>query len=195
MRKRKLVLAGAALLWPLHAVHAQETVGKGGSIQVAAGVGVHEGKEEEGLGVVVALGYQKSWGATARWRFNPHVVYGEFSSAGFTDTRDQFYRTTSAGVAVHYDVLRYRAVAVVVSGGGSATYSRGLLGTGGELQPANEGSRYFNQFYLSGSGGVGLRVSPAQGRLAYELRPLTLQVGTKGFAMAYATVGLEVKLH
>ncbi|GAA4054819.1 hypothetical protein GCM10022409_47410 [Hymenobacter glaciei] len=195
MHKKNLVLAWAALLWPLPAVHAQEAAGKGGSIQAAVGVGAQEGNEEGGLGVVYALGYLKSWGAAARWRFNPQIVCGEFSSAGFTDRQDQFYRTTSAGVAVHYDVLRYRAVAVVVSGGGSASYARGLLGTGGEQQLPTEGSRYFHRLYFSANGGVGLRVSPTQGRLAYEFRPLTLQVGTKGFFMGYATVGLEVKLH
>lgn len=190
----KAALAGVVLWWSGHAGHAQEAAKPGASIQAAVGVGVHEGNVEKGLGAVCAVGYEQSGGTTARWRFNPQLVWGEFSAGGFTDSRDQFYRTTSAGVLVHYDVVRYRDVAVVVSGGGSATYSRGLLGTGGELQPPNEGSRYFRQFYLSGSAGVGLRVSPAQSRLAYEFRPFTLQVGSKGFFMGYATVGIAVNL-
>lgn len=183
-----------ALLWPLHAVQAQQAGESSKAIQAAAGIGIQEGMEEGGLGVVFALGYQKSLGASARWRLNPQLVNGEFSKQSFTDSRDQFFRTTSAGVAVHYDVVRYRAVSLLVSGGTYVTYSRGLLGTGGELQPPNESSRYFRQLYMGGSGGFGLRISPATSRLAYEFRPLTLQVGSKGFALGYATLGLEVKL-
>ena len=194
MNSRRVVLAGA-LLWPLHAAHAQQTAGTGGAIQAAAGVGIQEGKEESGLGLVATLGYQKSLGATARWRLNPQLVYGEFSKQAFDDSRDQFFRTTSAGVAVHCDVVRYRAVALVVTGGAFVTYARGLLGTGGKLQPGTTGSRYFRELYVSGAGGFGLRISPATSRLAYEVRPLTLHVGPKFFALAYATLGLEIKLN
>jgi hypothetical protein len=194
MRTRKLVTVGAAMLWPLHTLYAQEPARQQGAIQAAVGLGLHQGQPEEGVGVLYSLGYQHALG-TSRWRLNPHLVYGEFSSVGLTDTRDQFYRTTSAGLAVHYDVLQYRALAVVLSTGGFVTYARGLLGTGGEAQPAGQGSRYFHHFYLSGSGGLGLRVSPAQSRFAYELRPLTLHGGTNGFLLGAVTVGLAVNLH
>lgn len=194
MSSRRIVLI-SALLWPLHAAQAQQPAAQGRAIQAAAGLGIQEGKEEGGLGLVATLGYQKSLGAAARWRLNPQLVYGEFSSQSFTDSRDQFYRTTSAGVALHYDVVRYRAVALLVSGGAFVTYARGLLGTGGELQPPTTGSRYFRELYVSGAGGFGLRISPATSRLAYEIRPLTLHVGSKGFALGYASLGLEVKLN
>lgn len=195
MNRRKRVMTGAAVLWSLQVVHAQAPAGNSGAIQAAVGLGVHAGKEEQGLGVLYTLGYQQPLGGPARWRLNPQVVGGEFSAAGITDTPDQFYRTTSAGLTLHHDLLKYRALAVVLSGGAFATYARGLLGTGGELQPAGQGSRYFSQLYWSGSGGMGLRVSPAHSRLAYEFRPLTLQGGTNGFFLGYATVGVEVKLH
>lgn len=194
MRNRSLVTVGAAVLWPFHTLYAQEPARQQEAIQAAVGLGLHQGQPEEGVGVLYSLGYQRALG-TSRWRLNPHLVYGEFSSVGITDTRDQFYRTTSAGLAVHYNVLQYRALAVVVTTGGYVTYSRGLLGTGGEAQPVSQGSRYFHHFYLSASGGVGLRVSPAQSRFAYEFRPFTLHGGTNGFVMGYVTVDLEVKLH
>jgi hypothetical protein len=191
---RLLALAGA-LVGALPSVRAQDLPPTRRAIQAAAGAGVHAGREEKGLGLLFALGYEQDLGARARWRLNPQLVYGEFSSAGITDTRDQFYRTTAAGVALHYDVLKYRALAVVVSAGGFVTYARGLLGTGGELQPVGQGSRYFTHFYGSASAGLGLRVSPAGSRLAYEVRPLTLHGGSAGFALGYATAGLALQLN
>ena len=193
MRKNKAVLTWALLL-TLQAVHAQDAPG-GGAIQGALGIGIHDGREEGGLGLLYILGYQKSLGASSRVRLNPLLVYGEFSSAGITDQRDQFYRTTSAGVALQYDVLRYRAVALTVAGATCLTYARGLLGTGGELQSPGEGSRYFRRVYPSVGGGLGLRVSPAKGRLVYEFQPLTIQAGPKGFLLGYAMLGLAVKLN
>ena len=193
MRNKKTMLAWAVLL-PLQAARAQESPGPGGAIQGAFGLGFHEGRDEGGLGLLCALGYQKSLGATSRWRLNPQLVYGEFSSAGITDRRDQFYRTTSAGAALHFDVVKYRAVALTVSGGAYVTYSRGLLGTGGELQAPGAGSRYFRRVTPSAGGGVGLRVSPAKGRLAYEFQPLTFQGGPNGFFLGYALLGLAFDL-
>jgi hypothetical protein len=192
LRGRTAALAGA-LLGPLPAVQAQEPAPPRHSIQLAAGLGVHQGREERGLGLLVAVGYETPLGGRARLR--PQLVCGEFSAAGITDTRDQFYRTTAAGLGVDYDVLRLRAVALVVSGGGFVTYARGLLGTGGELQPAGQGSRYFAHFYASGSAGLGLRVSPMGSRLAYEVRPVTLHAGSAGFALGYASAGLAMKLN
>ena len=189
-----IALTGA-LLWPSHAAQAQEAPTNKASIHVAAGVGINEGRAEQGLGVLYTLGYQRSLGLAARWRLNPQLVHGEFSSASFTDTRDQFYRTTSAGGALHYDLVKYRALAFTVSVGASLTYARGLFGTGGELQPTTEGSRYFHHVYLGGGGGIGIRVSPAKSRLVYEFHPINFQAGSKGFFLGYATVGVGVKLN
>lgn len=184
-----------AMGWPGTAAQVQEPATKqGGAIQVAVGVGFHEGKAEQGLGLQYALGYQLGLGSTARWRLNPKLMYGEFSSGAITDTPDQFYRTTSAGLMLHYDVVRYRAVALTVAGGAFVTYSRGLLGTGGELQSPTQGSRYFHQLYGSVGGSVGFRVSPAKSRLAYEFHPIAIQSGSRGFLLVQAMLGLAVQL-
>jgi hypothetical protein len=190
----KVVLTGA-LLWPTPDAQAQDAPTSQASIQMAAGVGFNTGRAEYGLGLLYALGYQRSLGPAARWRLNPQLVHGEFTSASFTDTRDLFYRTTSAGGALHYDLVKYRALALTVSAGAFLSYARGLFGTGGEFPRANEGSRYFHYVYFSGGGGAGLRVSPARSRLAYEFRPITFQAGSQGFFLGYATVGIEVKLN
>ncbi|CCG54527.1 Hypothetical protein precursor [Flavobacterium indicum GPTSA100-9 = DSM 17447] len=172
--------------------YSQENIFNRSSIKTGIGIGYNDSKEENGLGLIYNLGYQKSFGVKERFRINPNLIIGGFSTNLITDTRDQFYRITSLQMNVSYDVVRYNSISLLLCTGVFGNYSRGLLGTGGELQN-NQNSEYFQKFYFGGSLGIGLRINPIKSRIAYEIKPFTIQLGNKGFSLGYIMMGLDIK--
>ena len=162
------------------------------SITAALGPGFQQGPEETGLGVVLGLGFKRSYTPSGRIRLGAGVGLGEFAATGVRDAPDAFYTLTALEVGVAADVLKYRAVALLAGLGGFVGYTRGLLGTGGD--PGARESRYFINGYVGGKLSVGLRVNPAGHRLAYEIRPLNIQAGSGGFVLGSGLLGVELKL-
>ena len=171
---------------------AQETEFKRTSIRTGIGVGFNEAKRETGLGLIYSIGWQKSLGNNNKLRLNPNLIIGGFLPIGITDTRDQFYRITSLGLNIHYDLIKYRSISVLTTGGGFINYSRGLLGTGGEANINR--TEYFNSFYFGGNVSLGIRVNPKKSSLAYEFRPINVQLGNDHFVLSYFMFGIDIKL-
>ncbi|MEK6153863.1 hypothetical protein WIW50_11410 [Flavobacteriaceae bacterium 3-367] len=174
--------------------HAQEVEFKRTSIRTGIGIGYNEGKREHGMGLIYSIGWQKSYGENNRLRLNPNMIIGGFLPIGITDTRDQFYRITSLGLNLHYDFLRHKMFSLVATAGGFINNSRGLLGTGGWPDENNNSSRYFNTLYFGGNISAGIRVSPKNRKLAYEIRPLNIQVGNDFFVLGYLMFGIDFKI-
>lgn len=191
--KLKKFLFTALLILTLFTVKAQENEFTRSSIKTGIGIGFNDGEEESGFGLVYSIGYQKSFGEKERFRINPNLLIGGFSSYTITDTRDQFYRITSLGMNINYDVLRYKSVSLLITAGGFLNYSRGLFGNGGEIN-TNSSSRYFHKIYFGGNAGIGLRINPPKSRFAYEIKPLNVAIGNKGFVLGYIMLGLDIKL-
>jgi len=164
------------------------------SIRTGIGIGINEGKRETGSGLVYSIGWQKSFGKKHKIRINPNMILGEFYPVGITDVRDQFYRITSLGINVHYDLIRYRAFSIVVTGGGFINYSRGLLGIGGMPELRSTENEYFHTIYFGGNASLGLRINPKKSKLAYELRPVNIHLGNKNFILGYMMFGIDFKL-
>ena len=173
--------------------YSQEIKFKKTSIRTAIGIGINEGKREEGIGLMYSIGWQKSLGEKNRLRINPNMMIGGFSPVIITHSRDQFYRITTAGLNIHYDLIQYKALSLVATGGGFINYSRGLLGTGGRQRTYNQ-SEYFYSLYFGGNGSVGIRVDPEKSKFAYEVRPINVHVGNKGFILGYLMFGIDFKL-
>lgn len=173
---------------------AQEGEFKSTSIRTGIGIGFNEGLRETGLGLVYLVGWQKSYGKKNKLRLNPNIIIGGFSPIGITDTRDQFYRISSLGLDIHYDLIKYKAVSIVTTGGGFINYSRGLLGTGGWPEANNDKSEYFNSLYLGVDTSLGIRVNPKNSKLAYEFRPISIQFGNNYYVLGYLMVGIDIKL-
>ncbi|GAA3982016.1 hypothetical protein [Hymenobacter antarcticus] len=173
-------------------VKAQETHFTRSSIKVGVGLGGNDGETETGLGVVYLIGYQKNFGQNEKLRVSPNLLHGEFSSAGINDVRDQFYRTTSLGINAAYDLVRYKSVSLLINTGVFINYSRGLFGNGGEI--SNNSSAYFKTLYVGGNIGAGFRISPPASRFTYEIKPVNIGLGNKGFVLGYAMLGLDFKL-
>jgi hypothetical protein len=191
MIEKKMKFLLVILLFSLK-ITAQENQFTRSSIKTGIGAGVNDGIEESGLGFVYSVGYQKSFGKKEKFRINPNLLYGGFNSNGITDTRQQFFRITSLGMNVNYDLIKYKSVSLLITTGGFLNYSRGLFGTGGENEIRN--SRYFNQLYFGGTVGIGIRINSTESRFAYEIKPLNLQIGNKGFVLGYLMFGLDIKI-
>lgn len=172
--------------------YSQENIFNRSSIKTGIGIGFNDSREESGFGLVYNLGYQKSFGEKERLRINPNLIIGGFSTNLITDTRDQFYRITSLQMNVSYDVVRFKSFSLLLTSGAFGNYSRGLLGTGGELQN-HQSSEYFHKFYYGGSLGFGFRINPPKSRIAYEIKPFNIQFGSKGFSLGYMMIGLDIK--
>ena len=175
-------------------VYSQDIEFKKSSISTGLGIGVNEGLREIGLGLIYSVGWQKSLGKKNKLRINPNMMFGGFLPIGVTDTRDQFYRITSLGLNFHYDLLRYKAVSIVTTGGGFFNYSRGLLGTGGWPEANNTSSDYFFTGYFGGNTSLGLRIDPKRSKIAYKITPINIHLGNKDFLLAYLMVGIDFKL-
>lgn len=175
-------------------VYSQETEYKKSSIRTGIGIGINEGSREIGMGLIYSIGWQKSVGEKNKLRINPNMTIGGFLPIAITDTRDQFYRITSLGININYDLIRYKAVSIVTTGGGFINYSRGLLGTGGWSDANNNTSEYFYSLYYGGNASVGLRINPKQSKLAYEVRPINIHFGNNGFILGYLMFGIDFKL-
>ena len=189
--KKSILLFGFFLFLSLN-INAQENEFTRSSIKTGIGVGINDGIEESGLGFVYSVGYQKSFGKKEKFRINPNLLYGGFNSSGITDTREQFFRITSIGMNVNYDLVKYKSVSLLITSGGFLNYSRGLFGTGGENEIRN--SRYFNQLYFGGTAGIGIRINSTKSRFAYEIKPLNVQIGNKGFVLGYIMFGMDIKI-
>lgn len=129
-------------------LHSQETGFKRTSLKTGIGLAFNNGLRETGMGLIYSIGWQKSYGKKSKLRLNPNMIIGAFLPIGITDTRDQFYRITSLGLNLHYDLIKHKAISIVTTGGGFVNYSRGLLGTGGWPEANNNNSQYFSSLYL-----------------------------------------------
>ena len=174
--------------------NAQETEFKQTSIRTGIGIGVNEGKRERGMGLIYSIGWQKSFGKKNKLRLNPNLIIGGFLPILITDTRDQFYRITSLGMNLHYDLIKYKSISIVTTGGGFLNYSRGLLGTGGWREANNNSWEYFASLYFGGNVSLGIRINPKNSRLAHEFRPVNIQFGNDYFMLGYLMYGIDIKL-
>ena len=175
-------------------IYSQEIEFRKSSIKTGIGIGINEGQKEIGNGLVYSIGWQKSFGEKNKVRINPNMTFGGFLPIAITDTRDQYYRITSLGINIHYDLIKYKAVSIVTTGGGFINYSRGLLGTGGWPEANNNSSEYFYSLYFGGNASIGLRIDPKKSKLAYEIRPINIHFGNKGFMLGYLMFGIDFKL-
>ncbi len=173
--------------------NAQEVEFKRSSIRTGIGIGYNEGKRESGFGIIYSIGWQKSFGKKNKLRLNPNLIIGGFLPLGITDTRDQFYRITSLGFNLHYDIIKYKAFSIVTTGGGFMNHSRGLLGTDGWPEANNNYSEYFSALYFGGNVSLGIRFDRTNKRLAYEIRPISIQFGNNYFSLGYIMFGIDIK--
>ncbi|AWW29270.1 hypothetical protein DN752_03445 [Echinicola strongylocentroti] len=196
VKNNKVIPVLIFMIWSSSSVFAQTKDFGKNSIEAGVGLGVNEGWSELGMGFVYTLGFQREIGLDGRLRINPNLLFGGFIPIGFTDTEEQFYRLTNLGVDVNYDLIRVKSVSLVVTAGAFASYSRGLIGTGGYwCVEENEQSAYFSHVYFGAKGAFGIRLNPKKSKLSYELRPINIHVGSRRFVLGYPMFEIAFKLH
>lgn len=166
---------------------------KNKSLKTGIGFGVNEGQREQGVGIIYSIGLQKTVGKKQRLRLNPNLKIGGFVPFLITDVPDQFYRITTLGYNFHYDILKYKQASIVVSAGPFLSYSRGLLGRGGEDNYLEYYSGFFNSFYFGGDFSMGFRIDSPKKRVAYETKFIAGQVGNNYFVLPYIMFGMDFK--
>lgn len=187
-------LVAAALFFTALEAKAQVYTTSSGAVKLGIGVGYNDTNQEQGLGILSSIGYQKSFGPKSKLRINPNLLLGSFSSKGINDARDQYYQMSALQFVLAYDVIRFKSISLFASTGGSLTYSRGLFGTGGEIETPGAASSYFNNVYLGVLGGVGFRINKQNNRVAYEIKPLNFALGNNGFSLANPMLSIDYKL-
>jgi len=176
-----------------HDVFPQETGFKKSSLRTGIGLGLAEGNREIGLGTVYAVGWQKRLGEKGKLRLSHDLTLGGFRGVGITDIPEQFFRVSAFGTNLHYDLLTIQSFSLVVSFGGFAAYSRGLMGTGGMPEVGRTSSEYFQTLYAGGSASAGFRIDRPDSKTAWEIRPVSISGGYKNFMIGYLMVSAEVK--
>lgn len=164
------------------------------SIKIGVGIGVNEGVKETGVGIPISIGFQKSlW--KDRSHLCPHLVTSNFKPLFITDTRDQYYRVTILGLNGYLDLLKKESAALYVGSGLFVNYTRGLLGTGGFPEAGNNQSEYFRKFYYGGFLGCGLKITPRNSRVNYDIAPLNAYIGSNHYLLLFFQFGIEIKLN
>ena len=175
--------------------YSQENKFSRNSIKTGVGIGYNMGVKEEGLGTLSMIGYERSYGKKGRLRMNATLLLGGFFSTGISDSRDNYYRTTSWNLNANYDFVKYKAVSLFIYSGGFANYSRGMLGSGSsEVTLENYESQTFADIYFGANLGCGLRINPPSNRFAFEIKPLNFQFGNKDFVNFYMMFGVDIKI-
>ena len=165
---------------------------KRSSIKTGIGIGYNEGRDEMGLGLVYSIGWQKSYGTKNKFRINPNITCGNFSTRVITDVRDQLYKITTFELNIAYDFIKYKEFAFVAKIGAFTDYTRGLFGTGGWHQNYHN-SAYFYYIYYGINSSLSLRIDSPKSRFAYELRGINIYFGNKDFALGYLMLEIDYK--
>lgn len=194
---KKTLLPLFIFLFIAEASFSQEKRFRNISLLGGIGAGINESNRQTGFGLLYTMGWQKSLGEQNRLRINPGLMLGGFMTDDIpTDTRQQHYRMTSLSVNIHYDLIRYTSLSLVLTGGGFTNYSRGLLGTGGDPEAHHyDESEFFNAFYAGGNVSIGLRINNPGAKFAYQFYLPGIQYGSGQFGLVYAMFEIQLKLN
>lgn len=162
------------------------------SIKFRTGIGISMGNRTDGLGITYSAGFQREiW--NGRFRLNPNLSFGQYSSKFVMDARDEYYNSINLETILFYDLLKGKKSSLVLGVGGLINNTRGLLGTGGDYE-GPQSSEYISNYHLAGYIGGGLRFSSPNKRIAFEIIPFNLHIGTNDFLESHIKIGFEIKL-
>jgi hypothetical protein len=169
----------------------EKPIFKAGELTIGLGLALNDGLKETGNGLTQSIGWSKALDKKRKLRIHPSIIFGQFAPLLVTDTRDMYYNITNYNLRLDYDLIRYKAVSLVASGGVFMQFSRGLIGTGGESNYKD--SEYFARLYFGGNLSGAIRVNPAKSRITYEYRPINISFGNNDFILAIGSIGISFK--
>lgn len=162
------------------------------SLKFRSGIGISMGDRTDGSGISYSAGFQKKiW--NGRFRINPNLSFGQYSSRFVMDARDEYFNSINLETFLFYDLLKGKRSSLVIGAGGLINNSRGLLGTGGDIE-GPQSSEYISTYSIAGYIGGGLRIDSPDKRFAFEIMPFNFHIGTNDFLESHIIIGLEIKL-
>ena len=162
------------------------------SIKIGLGAGVSSGYYMDGLGLVYTIGYQKEiW--KDRFRLNPNLSIGNYSSKMFSDGRDQYFNSINLEANFFYDIVKVNSSSLVIGCGTMINNSKGLLGTGGMHQTSPQSSEYFSKYHLGGNLSFGFRINSPYKRTAINILPINIHFGNQ-ITELNAKIEIDIKL-
>jgi hypothetical protein len=172
--------------------YSQEMEYKEGSLRAAVALAINQTDEAAGYGILYAFGWQSSLGKKRKLRINPNLMIGEFSSLILENRRQSYYRTTELSLYIHYDLIRYKRISLVISSGGFVYYTRGILGS--IYYPTYQFKQSGFFYTINAAAGVsgGLRYDPKNSFVAFEIKPFNINLANR-FFLSYLSVGLDLK--
>jgi hypothetical protein len=178
------------ILLSITSAHAQDSLFSKNSIKFNAGLGFADDGPNflSGTGTSYSVGYQRNiW--RERLRFSPQISFGIYTSKGTQDVPDQFFNVINLQNNLYFDLVKYKAVSIVIAGGFFLNTNRGLI-----AQSRFRNSRYFIEYNIGGSGGTGFRINPKNKRLAFDFMLLNLNFASSDFTESGIKIGLDYKL-
>jgi len=167
------------------------------SLKYGIGYGFSQSEKVTGSGSIMSVGYEYDF-CNDRLHFNPNFVTSKFSTKYILDAGDQWFNSMSLETILYYDLLRIKAIALSIGAGAVINNTQGYLATSGWNSTNSE---FVNSWKLAGYGGIGFRINPKRGRLAFEILPLnvhftpvTIKFNTKYLTEIYAKIGMSVRL-
>lgn len=163
------------------------------SIKVGLGAGMSEGNTTEGLGTIITLGYQRDL-LNDRLRLNPNLSFGYYNSKRIDDSNDQYFNSINLSTNIYYDLIRYKSISLVVGTGVFVNNTQGLNGTGGDTNNVNQHSAYISEWHFGGFAGAGVRLVFPGDRIALNLLPVNIHIGSDDFIEFHAKAEIDIRL-
>gem|GEM_PF-5739204 len=159
-------------------------------LKLDAGLGIHEGVRTQGFGTIISFGYERAIREDGL-RIHSTFLYGKFTHSFATDTPKQNLISRSFITALSYDIIRFWILSLTLAVGGVVDNTFGIVGPGGEIQPATitDVNEWSAGLYFSG----GIRITPTTGRFSLEITPLANCLGVNLFKLN-STIGIVVRI-
>ena len=186
----KLLLLSIFIFLTINFAHAQDSIFSKNSIKFSAGLGFADDGPNflAGDGTSYSVGYQRNiW--RERLRFSPQISFGIYTSKGAQDVPDQYFNTINFQNNLYFDIVKYKALSIVIAGGFFLNTNRGLIG-----QNRFSRSDYFIEYNIGGYGGTGFCINPKNKRLAFDIMLLNVNIAPSNFTESGIKVGLDYKL-
>lgn len=163
------------------------------SIRFGAGPGVTMTATTDGLGLFYTVGYQREL-KNDRFRLNPNFSIGHYSNKFITDSRDLYYNSISLSTHLYYDLLKVASSSLFIGGGSVLNNTRGLLGTGGDMEGNNSssGSEFVSTYHIGGALSLGLRLTKPESKNAFNIIPLNIRYGGEHYSEILFTIEWEI---
>lgn len=164
------------------------------AIKNGFGLGFLSGTNSELLGFVYSFGYQRDiW--KDRIRINPNINFGQYSTFIMTDVRDTHINSNTIQLNGEIDAIRKGIFSIVLGTGG---YLNGFWGNKGDgynrFDNTEIKSEEIREFHIGLNVFAGFRFNPSKQRIAIELMPLNLMIGTKKHKEYFPKINLSIKL-